>query len=399
VFFYQAWQSGQTGRVTRVASGCKDEQAAADLRATFQEQIVHGMNTGRFDLHITPDYSKLIDGLDYKFFNKPLGLRHWMEEELHFPTQLPKYERTIFAILDPDQYILRPFQEDYTGDATMSWHGTYLGDEFRIQKGKPFAQLYSFGAHFVSKINMNVSAVVDAATYTAQRGRSHLYDWTAREVERHYAAGPPYLAVASDMYDIVKTWAEIAVPVYELTTGHLSEMYAYSTAAAHLNLPHQLVNSFMISDPDINKGEGWTMIDAASPSQVCEFDATWTATLPQVVHYCQRYFLGPYFFNKYKLPKQFLSCDQALIKDPILTEGTLIATRYSTAVTPNGEMNIISPVHRKRHAFVLCQTISKVNAAVTYWKKQHCDAATANFNKTYEFPFDQGKEHLKPLSY
>lgn len=352
----------------------------------------------RFDLHITPDYSNLIEGLNYKFFNKPLGLRHWMEEGLRFPSTLASYDSTIIVILDPDQYILRPFQEDYTGDETMKWHGKNLGNEFRIRKGKPFAQLYSFGSVFATKVNKDIDSVVQAAKYTAHR-RSHLYDWTTNEVEQHYAAGPPYIAVASDMYDIVKTWAEIAKPVYELTTGHLSEMYAYSTAAAHLNLPHQLGDSFMVSNPDMNRGEGWGLIDQAEPSQVCEFDAAWTAKLPQIVHYCQRYYLGPYFFSKYKLPKLFLSCDQALIKDPIDIEGTEISTRYETSVTPNGEMNVIRPMERKRHAFMLCQTISKVNAALTFWKHQHCDPKTANFNKTYVFPFDKGKEHLKPESY
>jgi hypothetical protein len=64
---------------------------------------------------------------------------------------------------------------------------------------------------------------------------SGLRSWTSKDVEYHYAAGPPYMAVGSDMYTIVCTWSEVVVPVYQLTENHLSEMYAYSVAAAHLN--------------------------------------------------------------------------------------------------------------------------------------------------------------------
>ena len=81
---YQDWQSevvyhsatlaGQPGRVTRIASGCTDAEAAK-LRARHAEPDL----AGRFLVHLTPHFSTDGDsGKDYKFYNKPYGLRHWL---------------------------------------------------------------------------------------------------------------------------------------------------------------------------------------------------------------------------------------------------------------------------------------------------------------------------------
>jgi len=81
---YQDWQSevvyhsatlaGQPGRITRIASGCTAAEAAK-LRARHAEPDL----AGRFLVHLTPHFSTDGDsGKDYKFYNKPYGLRHWL---------------------------------------------------------------------------------------------------------------------------------------------------------------------------------------------------------------------------------------------------------------------------------------------------------------------------------
>jgi len=63
----------------------------------------------------------------------------------------------------------------------------------------------------------------------------------------------------------------------------------------------------MVSSPSIGDREGWKTIDDAKPEEVCRHvqknssdpeNVAWNSMLPQVIHYCQRYFLGPYFFSK-----------------------------------------------------------------------------------------------------
>jgi len=95
-------------------------------------------------------------------------------------------------------------------------------------------------------------------------------------------------------------------------------------------------------------------------------------------------------FSKYKLPKNFLECEHPLLVDPIDEDIVgAIATKYNSSLTPNWQFNEIPPVERKRHAFFLCQVISKINDASSYFKEEHCSGqAKPNFEKTFVFPMD-----------
>ena len=81
----------------------------------------------------------------------------------------------------------------------------------------------------------------------------------------------------------------------------LAEMFAYCLAAAHLKLAHQTANSFMVSDVGSGAGEGWEYIDKLPDDEVCHEKSI--EEVPNVIHFCQRYGLGQYFFGKRKLPK------------------------------------------------------------------------------------------------
>ena len=150
----------------------------------------------------------------------------------------------------------------------------------------------------------------------------------------------------------------------------------------------------MVSNPDMgDRPEGWDAIDAANADEVCRMDAEATFTPPPILHYCQRYYLGPYFFSKYKLPKQFLNdCSHPLLKDPMVAENGRYdwPSKYNSSITPNGQFNRLSPKDGKRHAFLLCHSISKLNRAVEFYKQHHCDTASANFDRTFVFPMDKG---------
>jgi peptidyl serine alpha-galactosyltransferase len=432
IFFYQIWKSGQTGNVTRIASGCPNDDAVRTLQDVFQAQIRDGIPTGRdrFHLHITPDYSKtVLPDTNYKFFNKPYGLLHWMEHALQMPQTLSDYTDTIFIVLDPDQYILRPFDSynlsstKYSSTSTtQQWHNRkhndYVykeADDF-VHLGNPISQIYLFGSNWMNKVIPGIDRVVEAATAmmqqniafhssstTSAKEKSHLYDWTGDEVERYYVAGPPYIAIGSDMYKIVAVWSAVVVPVYQLTEELLSEMFAYSVAAVHLNLPHQLSYSFMISEPGIREKEGWNVIDSIPADQVCDHsiregtnsNVAWKDQLPNVLHFCQRYYLGPYFFSKYRLPHKFLSCNHPLLLDPTEDNNSSkpISLLYDTSTTPDGTFYKLPPWERQRQAYMLCHIIGTLNDAATYWKKQHCDkdTMTINLDKEYFVPRDPRK--------
>lgn len=110
----------------------------------------------------------------------------------------------------------------------------------------------------------------------------------------------------------------------------------------------------------------------------------------------KRYALGPdYFFSKYRLKKNFLTCEKNLMEEP----PTDIATKYDFFIAPPpstgkaktpAERKTFSKKQAKREAFMMCGLIYAVNEAATYWKQHNC-GKNANFNKAYTIKNDPGK--------
>lgn len=117
---YQQWQSylvyftalkvGQTGHVTRIASGC-DEEGKQATQKWFDDHIQH--MSSRFHLLLTPKFSGIKDADgntigDYKFFNKPFGTKYWLEHS-------PQLKRTPTSAGDKVE-----FDESVTTDVVRS---------------------------------------------------------------------------------------------------------------------------------------------------------------------------------------------------------------------------------------------------------------------------------------
>jgi peptidyl serine alpha-galactosyltransferase len=419
VLFHQLWRVGQTGHVTRIVSGCTNRQEEEVMRYTFERQIRNGIPTGknRFHLHITPDYSKEVPGVTYYPLNKPFGVLHWMEHVLKMPETLTQYNDTMFVILDPDQVIVRPFRsrnfsQDFHASRWRKYNSnTYF--EFNatphiLKAGHPYSQFYAIGVDWMKGLNTDLQRVVDAAWKSMEnnpaftddmRTSSYLYNWTELDMWDYYSAGAPYIALGLDMYRITKVWAAVSVPVYELTTNPISEMYAYSTAAAHLSLPHDLGYQFMISNTGATWLEGWNLIDEMAPLDICQH--TWSdwndkknvefrTQLPYVLHYCQEYAHGPYYFFKYFMSNDFLTCAHPLLMDPSEfdrnstdSQQSLVGSFNKPTFRTNSGFSSVPEVDRKRHVFMLCHLIPRINEAATYWKENHCGVGTANYQKVY----------------
>lgn len=131
-----------------------------------------------------------------------------------------------------------------------------------------------------------------------------------REAFDYYAAmGPPYIATARDFYSIVTTRCDFAPRVHDEYPHLLAEMFSYNIAVPNLGLRHSIAFSFMVSD--ILASEGWQLIKNEAASCCCnEFPKE---KMPHVLHYCQRYALGKWFIGKYKLRKDFISCQSPLL--------------------------------------------------------------------------------------
>jgi len=367
VFFFHALKSGQKGRVTRIASGCRDEDIEA-MKQLHKEQIE--IMSDRFYLHLTPEFATVKPGLRFKYFNKPFGVRHWMEHVLGFPDN-PENSNAIVILVDPDQILLRPFTNDFTNSSEV-WRPTPTSSipmRNKVEHGSPFAQQYGFGLQWKTKVNM---------THVAGGQPSRIDGMDMDEARMHYSVGPPYIATAKDMYAIVEKWTEFVPLVYDNYPHLLAEMFAYCLAAAHLNLPHRVAYGFMVSDTLV-PAEGWQTIDTVNPkTRVCKNFPQ--KDLPHVLHYCQRYSLGKWYISKYKLRKDFISCDAELLMEP---SPDIVNKNYQIA--PEGTRTTVKTLKvPRRMAFMICTLIQGLNEAATFFKDHHCERK-AVYTKSYIF--------------
>lgn len=175
VFFHRALVTKQPGSVTRIVSGCNAEDEV-QARKVFSEQI-EPMAPDQFKIHFTPDFSTVKPGVKFTYFNKPFGMKHWLENALGYPGS-SLHDDSIVVLMDPDQLITRPFaNNDFTNERWVHMDRGQV-PQTRIEHGKPMGALYGFGLQWRTKVNM---------TYIHPAGHSPVDDLTHREAQSSYA--------------------------------------------------------------------------------------------------------------------------------------------------------------------------------------------------------------------
>lgn len=128
--------------------------------------------------------------------------------------------------------------------------------------------------------------------------------------------------------------------VYERYPDLLAEMYAYSMAAAHEDLPHFSVMHYMVSNTEVTD-EGWPWIDALG-TDVCQPPVEMPISgehnnatgipqhrfypnmpMPNLMHFCQFFRAGIVGFQKKRIRSAILDCDFPLLLEVPLTLGTV----------------------------------------------------------------------------
>ena len=375
MFFYYAHKVSQPGYVIRIASGCSQEQQ--DELVEFHQTTISKLSS-KFSVHFTPDFSK-ISGDNYKYYNKPFGLQHWFTHGARYDENKDRFEDAIITVLDPDMILLRPLTYDFT-DSNVIIHASERGPPKvrKVTHGQPWASLYGFGDGPFRSVDMMHVFVnhTDSPAMLVPRV----------EQSNNFAGGPPYMATGRDMFEIVNTWCELVPRVHHVYEHLLGEMYGWSLAAAHLRLPHTLTESFMISATGMS-GEGWPLIDQLKDDEVCEFSTLREKEdkLPYVIHYCQSYWLGKWFIGKYRLDKEFLSCEKPLLLEPPKDIGLKYNFYIKPGGKPYGEKKNIGSTVAKREQFMICQMIARMNDAATWYKDQTCEKGKANYEKSFIF--------------
>lgn len=305
VFFYSARIVKQPGMVTRIASGCTEEKKAT-LLALYQKLFPE------YSVHFTPDYSRdERTGQKYHFYNKPYGVLHWIEH-----SSPPIAPGTIVAICDPDFIFLRPLTAKIHQPNTIVtlWSMEDVKQVEYVKKGHPVAQQYGLGAPWVNDNHAKFNRTfICGENSPCRRVPSQNAGGKA------YAVGPPYILEVSDLHRLTRTWCEFVPRVYVKYPYLLAEMYGYSMAAAHEELPHLTVDHHMVSEIDAY-GEGWKWVDDLG-DHVCELPNANgiyypDRPLPTFVHYCQAYRIDDVGYGKRRIPHDIFSCTSPMLLEP-----------------------------------------------------------------------------------
>jgi hypothetical protein len=372
-------QVRQPGHVTRIVSGCEPDEAEA-IKVWFNNNVQY--MSKRFHMHLTPQFSQVKDETgkvigDYKFFNKPFGLKHWLEnfQSLGFHNDGTfAHEDDIVMLIDPDMPLMRPITSDFSNERETLISPRRQGKNqiaTKVQRGIPFAQTYGLGVQW-QKFDLDKIAGPDSPAKEVSREDGQLY----------FPVGAPYIATVHDMYQIALKWTEFVPKVHAQYPYLLAEMYAFCIAAAHLKLRHQLIDSLMASNPDTG-GEAWPLVDKIPPEDMCEFAAHPDHSkyaLPSVVHLCQRYSVGEdWFFGKHKIPHDIYECETPLFIEP----PSDLALLYDFKKPPNAkEPTPLAPKVINQQTFMVCYLTTLLNEAAAFYKENACSAGTANLKKS-----------------
>ena len=376
LFFYYAHKVSQPGKVVRIASGCSQEQQ--DELIQFHETTISKLSPN-FSVHFTPDFAG-VSGDDYKYYNKPFGIQHWLTHGLKYEDNKDKFEDAIIMILDPDMILLRPLTYDFTESNVILYDLTKVLPKGRkVTHGQPWASLYGFGNGPFTSVDLKYVFV----NYTTSPALN-----VPSGEQGNYAGGPPYMATGKDMFAIVNMWCELVPRVHHVHNGLMGEMYGWSLAVAHLKLPHTLTVSFMVSATDVG-GEGWALIDQLNDGDVCNYSTLREKEdkLPYVIHYCQSYWIGKWFIGKYRLDSDFLSsCKKPLLLEP---PTDIQEWKYDYYIRPGGvpygTKDAMDPKTARREQFMICQLIQRLNDAATWHRNQTCQQGDVNYDKSFIF--------------
>eukprot|EP00555_Chaetoceros_dichaeta_P015650 CAMPEP_0198256776 /NCGR_PEP_ID=MMETSP1447-20131203/6595_1 /TAXON_ID=420782 /ORGANISM="Chaetoceros dichaeta, Strain CCMP1751" /LENGTH=351 /DNA_ID=CAMNT_0043943487 /DNA_START=14 /DNA_END=1069 /DNA_ORIENTATION=- len=323
---------------------------------------------------------------DTKYWNKPFGVKHWLEHKFGYKNEgdvSTPFDDDIIVLVDPDMLMQRPFLNDFSGFPNTLWHKTIRDGSKtplynKVSHGHPIAQTYSFTDSWLRALNKgNITEIVgpDSPVLTVSN----------HDAQVTFSAGPPYILTARDMYRLSVEWAKFTPLIQENFSDMMAEMYGYCTAAAHLNLRHQIAQGFMISNIDMSDGEGWDFLKRNKdkhdepPRDTCDVEKFRDA-VPHVIHFCQKYSIGEYFLSKYKVPVGILACDHALLELPPLNIAS--TTNYSHYGNDSVEQWGNNQQSIDRNTFMICSLLPALNKAATFFKDHHCPLG-ANYEETW----------------
>ncbi|CAB9518630.1 expressed unknown protein [Seminavis robusta] len=405
--FHSAEAVHQCGQFTWIVSGClpdhehdkgkgKGGANSDNLSSSFIRKRVHEHFPPEFhetdcsrlhpNLHFTPDFSDMSVyggpyangkkrriftnpnngktvpsnyGNHYYFNNKPNGLLHWATAQ-----QDNQDVDEAIVLIDPDFLFLARFHLARP-DMSVVGHSKkkdkpFTQDKDLVYKGKPAAASYGLGAQWLDFNRTHICGADSPCVKTTQQ-----------EVHKHYSAGPPYVIHRADVLPLATKWAALVPATYDEYPLLYAEMYAYSMAAAHLQLPHHLINGLFTGCM-----VGW-------PNPKRWDNATWEAAERKVIEQSAQNY-------RVQLEQELVSA--AKKKQPIRSHES------ATSCFVKHHSSILPPMlhYCRRYMIPTSAEMKRVDPKVTYRffakrRMEHNTVLDCNDNN-YFYPFDSTKD-------
>ncbi|RLN68300.1 hypothetical protein BBP00_00001085 [Phytophthora kernoviae] len=386
---HQNWQSealaqsfarvGQSGSLTRIVSGCSDEDVKSLLRRT-QKSAPH------LRIHVTRDFrslpvfkevSSIVEKAsmpdDYAPYNKPFGLRDWLE------SANPPVREELIVVLEPDFLFIRPFAVNTGGRVTTATgvnSGDYEHDTEIIEGMRQYKRFFVYaGSRDAKTVSDTVgNGVAVAQRWPKQLGTAAFDDSSAicpecakvskADAAEYYAVGSPYAITRKDLTGIVGDYCNMTVLMREQMNrkngmSEMSEMMGYSLAAAKHGVKHTMFDNLALANND-NDYSGFISLMKANP---CEdpVEPIIPGEAPALLHGYHVYEADDdrglkWMYSKNSMPNDLFTCDSWLLAAPPSSVWTLAKRSRDK--------------QRMLEAYGVCTSIKVFNQALVDFKER-----------------------------
>ena len=100
------------------------------------------------------------------------------------------------------------------------------------------------------------------------------------------------------------------------------------------------------------------------------------------MHFCQEYYVGNWYWSKYRFPHDYLTCESPIAAMPPSNLGSDYADYRLDPGGSRTEKIHMNFNEKARNAFMICAISSVLQEAATYYKKHSCELDKANFEPT-----------------
>uniref|UniRef100_H3GZ29 Hydroxyproline O-arabinosyltransferase-like domain-containing protein n=1 Tax=Phytophthora ramorum TaxID=164328 RepID=H3GZ29_PHYRM len=385
---HQDWQSealaqsfarvGQRGALTRVVSGCSDD-AVKELMRRTQKSSPHLRIHVTRDFRSLPTFKEVSDEVekastpdDYAPYNKPFGLRDWLE------SANPPVREELVVVLDPDFLFIRPFAVN-TGGRVTTAKGVDSGNHGRDSEVVEGMRQYKrFFVYAGSRDVKNVSDTVTDGVAVAQRWSEYLgtaafensssvcpecAKVSKADAAEYYAVGPPYAITRKDLTQLMDDYCNMTVLKREqMKREHwMSEMLGYSLAAAKHKVKHTTFDNLALG----NKADDYSGFVSIMKGNPCEdpVEPIIPGEAPPLLHGCHSYEADDdrglkWMFYKQLMPNDMFACDSWLLASPPASVWTLAKRSRDK--------------QRMLEAYGVCTSVKVFNQALVDFKTKMC---------------------------